>query len=325
MTRVSIAMATYTGERYIREQLDSFAAQSRLPDELIICDDGSNDRTVAIVEEFAAAAPFPVTISRNPERLGYSDNFARAIAKCAADVVFLSDQDDVWFADKIAYVMAAFDAAPDAEVVINDQVLTDEKLQHSGLTKLQNLRAAGRTSAGMVEGCCTALRREWASALFPLPGEAHGLVESGDLSHDMWINQLAMLLDRRVVIERPLQYFRRTGDNTTAWILSEPRRSSLRDVARERQGTAPVKAWRRRVAVLDAYERFLTSHNLPGDKDAALRKIAHERASHEQRIHLNELPRWRRAGAVWRLWQSGGYRYFERWMSAANDLIRPGN
>ena len=80
MTRVSIAMATYNGERFIREQLDSFAAQSRLPDQLVMCDDGPTDRTVAIAEEFAASAPFAVTVRRNPGRLGYSDNFSRAIS-----------------------------------------------------------------------------------------------------------------------------------------------------------------------------------------------------------------------------------------------------
>ena len=70
MKRVSIALAAYNGQRYIREQLDSFAAQTRLPDQLIVCDDGSNDRTVVIAEEFAAGAPFPVTLTRNPKRLG---------------------------------------------------------------------------------------------------------------------------------------------------------------------------------------------------------------------------------------------------------------
>lgn len=323
MTRISIAMATCNGERFIREQLDSFAAQTRLPDQLVICDDDSTDRTVTIAEKFAAGAPFAVAISRNPKRLGYSDNFARAISLCDGDIIFLSDQDDVWFPGKTATVAAAFDDNPDAQVVIVDQLLTDEKLQHRGLTKLQNLRHVGKTSDGMIEGCCTAFRREWADALFPMPPEVHALVGNGSMSHDRWINELAIFLGVRTVIEQPLQYFRRTGDNVTSWRLSEPRRPTLQDLAGDRKASAPVEAWRARIVVLDAFERFITNHALPGDKDAALRKIAHERSSHERRTALSRLPRWRRPWPVWRLWRSGGYRHFERWLSAANDLVRP--
>jgi glycosyltransferase involved in cell wall biosynthesis len=322
MIRVSIALATYNGEPFIREQLDSFAAQSRLPEQLIICDDGSNDRTVAIAEAFAASAPFPAAITRNPKRLGYSDNFARAISLCDGDVIFLSDQDDVWFAEKIATALEAFDAHPDAQVVINDQILTDEKLRHGGLTKLGNLRRVGKTGDAMIEGCCTALRREWAEMLFPMPPRLHELVKLGAMSHDRWINELAILVCRRIVIQRPLQYFRRTGANTTAWVLSEPRQPTFRGIARERQDSAPVDAWRQRIDVLDAYERFLADHPLPGDKDAALGRIAHQRSSIEQRIRVSGLPRWRRPWPVWQLWRSAGYRYFEDWMSAANDLVR---
>jgi glycosyltransferase involved in cell wall biosynthesis len=322
MTRISIAMASYNGERFIREQLDSFAAQSRLPDELVISDDGSNDRNVAIAEEFAASAPFPVIVSRSQGRLGYSDNFSRAISLCDGEIIFLSDQDDTWFADKIATTVEAFDANPDAQVVINDQILTDQKLRHRGLTKLHNLRRTGKTSDGMIEGCCTALRRQWAQALFPMPPAVHALVKIGVMSHDRWINELAMLLGRRIVIERPLQYFRRTGENTTSWVVSEPRQPTFRGIARERRRSAPVDAWRQQMDVLDAYERFLVDHTLPGDRAAAFRKIAHERSSIEQRIRLSGLPAWRRPQFVWRLWRSGGYRYFERWMSAANDLVR---
>jgi glycosyltransferase involved in cell wall biosynthesis len=322
MTRISIAMATLNGERYIREQLESFAGQSRRPDQLVVCDDGSTDETLAIVEEFAAAASFPVIISRNPERLGYSDNFARAISLCDGELIFLSDQDDVWFASKIATTIEAFINNPGAQVVITDQILTDEKLQHNGLTKLQNLRKVGRSSDSMIEGCCTALRREWAEVLFPMPYRVHELVKTGTMSHDRWINELALLLGRRIVVERALQYFRRTGENTTSWMLSEPRQPTFRDAARARQGNAPTAAWRRQIDVLDAYDGFLADHPLPGDRDTARRRIAHERFSIEQRIRLSGLPRRQRPWLVWQLWRSGGYRYFEHWMSAANDLVR---
>ncbi len=100
--RISIAMATYNGARFIREQLDSLAAQTLLPCELVVCDDGSSDATLSIVEDFARAAPFPVHVHRNEKRLGYADNFLKAASLCVGDYVAFCDQDDVWLAEKLA-------------------------------------------------------------------------------------------------------------------------------------------------------------------------------------------------------------------------------
>ena len=87
MTRVSVAMATYNGEAYLLEQLESVASQTRPPDQLVICDDASSDRTVDIVERFANSAPFTVDIHRNVRNLGYSQNFGRAISLCDGDII----------------------------------------------------------------------------------------------------------------------------------------------------------------------------------------------------------------------------------------------
>jgi len=322
--KISIAMATYNGARFVRAQLDSFVAQTRRPDELVVTDDGSSDDTVAMVERFARDAPFPVHVHRNPERLNYSRNFERAISLCKGDIIFLSDQDDVWFPDKIESVLAAFERNPDAEVVVNDQLLTDAALGHSGVTKLGNLKRAGKSSDGMIEGCSTAFRASWGERLFPMPDEVSSLIASRDMSHDRWLSDLAILLGLRVVLDRPLQYFRRTGENTTDWLLSRPDALRFSDLAQGRSPVAPVEAWTRRTQVLDAYERFLNAHrsDLTGDVEGALRQIAHERSSLQSRIDLSAMPLPRRLPAVWRLWRSGGYRYFERWLSAANDLTR---
>jgi glycosyltransferase involved in cell wall biosynthesis len=316
-------MASYNGERFVGEQLQSFIDQSRQPDELVICDDGSTDSTVAIAEEFARTAPFPVHVHRNPQNLGYARNFERAIGLCSGDIIFLSDQDDVWFRTKLATVTGVFAAHSDVLVVANDQILTDGELAHTGITKLQNLEAVGRDGNSLIEGCCTAIRRDWAERLFPFPPGADPLIQSVNLSHDNWINELSILLNVRRLIREPLQFFRRTGENTTSWVLSEPRRPRLRDIVRGRSGTAPTESWARRIAVLDLYERFLTTTDpLPGDRDAALRRLTHERTSLEQRINLAGLPRLRRLPSVLRLWRRGGYRYFERGLSVVNDLIR---
>src|ERR687885_1327551 len=100
--KVSVAMCTYNGAAFLREQLQSLAAQARTPDELVVCDDASADATVRVVREFAAAAPFPVRLTVNERNLGSTKNFERAISLCAGDLVALSDQDDLWLPAKLA-------------------------------------------------------------------------------------------------------------------------------------------------------------------------------------------------------------------------------
>ena len=93
--KLSVAMATYNGERFLEQQLLSIARQIRLPDEMVVSDDGSNDGTIDILERFATNAPFPVRIYRNLNPLGYGDNFLKAASLCDGDLIAFSDQDDV--------------------------------------------------------------------------------------------------------------------------------------------------------------------------------------------------------------------------------------
>src|ERR1017187_10286490 len=97
---VSIAMATYNGEKFLSKQLESFSCQTLMPDELVVCDDGSRDGTLAILEAYAAEAQFPVRIIKNDTNLGYSANFAKATSLCKGEIILFSDQDDIWFDDK---------------------------------------------------------------------------------------------------------------------------------------------------------------------------------------------------------------------------------
>jgi glycosyltransferase involved in cell wall biosynthesis len=105
--RWSVALATFNGGKYLAAQLASVAAQTRLPDELVACDDASTDDTVGILERFRATAPFPVHVHGNPTTLGPTRNFDRAVALCTGDAIALCDQDDEWLPEKLA----RFDAA----------------------------------------------------------------------------------------------------------------------------------------------------------------------------------------------------------------------
>jgi glycosyltransferase involved in cell wall biosynthesis len=130
--RVSIAMATCQGERFLAEQLDSLAAQTLPPDQLVVCDDASTDRTSSIVESFSARAPFEVVLRRNPTRLGTTGNFERATSLCDGEVIFFSDQDDYWLPEKIERVLAVFDTNSEIGAVLHNGRVVDGSHQPLG-------------------------------------------------------------------------------------------------------------------------------------------------------------------------------------------------
>lgn len=121
-------MATYDGDPFVAEQLQSFAVQTRLPDELVVCDDGSRDDTVAQLESFAKRAPFEVRVVRNPQRLGPSANFEKAVSLCSGEILFLADQDDVWNPHKIERLCGVLEAEPEVGAVFSNGLVADSEL-----------------------------------------------------------------------------------------------------------------------------------------------------------------------------------------------------
>lgn len=97
--RISIAIATYNGDRFLREQLDSLYSQTILPDEVIVCDDASSDGTVAILEEYKRSHYLQYYV--NEQSLGCNRNFIQAFSLCTGDYIFICDQDDIWLPNKI--------------------------------------------------------------------------------------------------------------------------------------------------------------------------------------------------------------------------------
>lgn len=97
--RISVAMATYNGSKYLREQLDSLYSQTRIPDEIVVTDDCSIDDTVQILEEYRQSKGLKYYI--NEKSLGVNGNFYRAISLCSGDYIAICDQDDIWCKNKI--------------------------------------------------------------------------------------------------------------------------------------------------------------------------------------------------------------------------------
>lgn len=130
--KLSVALCTYNGAAYLEEQLNSYLEQEIIPHELVVCDDLSSDHTLQIVQAFAARATFQVHIHRNEQRLGSTKNFEKAISLCTGDIIFFSDQDDIWLPQKTKEIIKFFEAHPDKQLVFTDGIVIDNNKNELG-------------------------------------------------------------------------------------------------------------------------------------------------------------------------------------------------
>jgi len=189
---ISVALCTYNGARFLESQLASYPQQTRVPDELVVCDDLSTDDTLAILERFRARAPFPVHIVRNDERLGSTKNFEKAIGLCTGDLIATSDQDDVWLPDKLALCEAAIDAQPACGLVFTNADVVDDELRSLGhhLWEAIHFGAWDRRRVRRGRGF-DVLLRQWlvtgATMMFRAEHRPHILPIPESWVHDGWI------------------------------------------------------------------------------------------------------------------------------------------
>ena len=320
--QISIAMATYNGAKYLQEQLDSFLQQTRLPDELVVCDDGSTDATVEILEAFIQHAPFAVHICRNETNLGYIKNFEKVLSLCTGDIIFLSDQDDVWFSNKIEEMAGILETRQDIFVLQTDMVLADEDMNPTSYTQLGNIRALQQSPDTFMFGCGTAVRKAWCDLLLPIPSDM--------VTHDNWIHRLALALDARALHDKPLQYFRRHGNNASNWLASNPVGMSQLDAFRAHGFNDASEGWTRELerskATLERIcERIgvLKEFGLDARQLVAVSMLSSQIKNLSHRIRIVKTPRITRLPHVLAMLMRGGYRQFSGWKSAAKDIFRP--
>jgi glycosyltransferase involved in cell wall biosynthesis len=214
--KISVAMTTYNGAPYLREQLDSIFEQVRLPDELIIYDDQSTDETPRILQEYAQRSPFPMTIKINERRLGSTKNFEQAIRLCSGDVIALSDQDDIWYPKKLEVIEQRFEEEPGIGLVFSNGDLIDargERLAGGVWRKflfsssLQRMVASGDVhrlvlSMPFITGATMAFRSKFNSFVLPIPDSIATFI------HDRWIAVLIAAVARIGMIEEKLIAYR---------------------------------------------------------------------------------------------------------------------
>ena len=189
--------------------------QTRLPDELVVSDDHSIDATVAILNEFVARSPFPVRMEINNQTLGLTKNFERAISRCSGDVIFLSDQDDVWMPGKIELMAREFAKSDAIGLVFTDAELTDKSLTplNDRLWNYSFAKTARRKTlphefyktllrGNVVTGAAMAFRSDRIAAFMPFPAHIP------DFIHDGWIALAVSASSEIVYLETPLIKYR---------------------------------------------------------------------------------------------------------------------
>lgn len=322
--RISIALAAYNGRAHLSEQLDSFVAQTLLPNELVVVDDGSQDGTFDIVRAFAERAPFPVKLVVNAENLGYAQNFGKALSLCSGDLVFLSDQDDVWFDRKIETIAALAENNPKNACFMNDALLTDGALVSAGVTKLGQIRAARLPETAFVMGCCVAMRRELLDILLPIPARA--------TSHDNWLVGVSDLCGLTQRSNEVLQYYRRHGANASNFFVNETKRLS-----RSQTFSRDIRQIWRKLHTGDSLDRehgfyAALAVRIAEKHEACLRllgpeamgKIERAVATREETLAARQAIRSMgfaaRPRAIVALWRRGGYRRSGGLPGALKDL-----
>jgi glycosyltransferase involved in cell wall biosynthesis len=230
--KISIALCTYNGAQFLAEQLASIAQQIRRPDELIVCDDHSTDGTVAIIKNFAKSAGFEVRFYRNPQQLGSTQNFAKAIDLCNGDVIALCDQDDVWSSFKLARLEEVFSSQPKVGLVFTNALVVDQNLRPCGkhlwdwtfTSEEQRLVNKGKafdvlTSRNVVTGATMAFRANFKQLCTPIPLDSA-------LIHDGWIALVIAATAEVSALSDPLIGYRQHADQQLGVVSSGRTRKS---------------------------------------------------------------------------------------------------
>lgn len=205
---ISVAMAFYNGKKYMNEQVESILENIGPNDELVISVDSAQDGSDVILQEFLQNDS-RIRIVEGPKQ-GVVKNFQNAIRHCRGEIIFLSDQDDVWRKNKTETVMKAF-ADPKVMAVVHNAEITDGHLNALGQTTFE-WRSSGpgfwkNMKKNSYIGCCMAFRRNIMKKILPIPEKVW--------IHDQWIGLLAEQLGRVLFLEDVLLDYRRHEENVT--------------------------------------------------------------------------------------------------------------
>lgn len=217
---VSIALATYNGERFLKEQLDSLLAQTYGSFEIVVTDDGSSDDTCNILQEYANRDS-RIRWQHSKNERGFINNFTGALKLCKGQIIFLCDQDDVWYPEKIEKHVECY-KDPSVEWAYNEVRLVDEKGGSQGYMtdtfptyySKERRWVLNYVWGSCILGCATSYRASAIQTL--LPPDKHAP------AHDSWL-QMALWPSAPAEVKEVLQDYRMHGANTSNFKLSRPK------------------------------------------------------------------------------------------------------
>lgn len=207
--KISVVLPYYDGGKYIKEQLDSILKQLGDGDEVILSIDQALDGSMEVLKQYAKTDK-RVRLLRGPKK-GVVKNIQRAVKAASGDIIFMSDQDDVWVDNKVERVMKAF-SNPNVSAVLHNAEIVDENLKKIGQTTFEWRDSKPGFWKNFLKnsyiGACMAFRSELRKYIFPIPDKI--------FMHDYWIGARAEEVGEVIFLREPLLLYRRHSSNVTA-------------------------------------------------------------------------------------------------------------
>lgn len=219
-------MATFNGEKYLKEQLDSIYAQSYINLQVIVTDDCSTDGTIKILEAYAHSHGLQYFI--NDTNLGYVKNFEKAISLCKGDYIALADQDDIWEPDKLETLLNAIEdnllIHSDCSIIDdNNRLIAPNWKKDKGF----NIKTENLLRANVVTGCSVLFKKALLKTAYPFPGDI--------VYHDWWLALCAADVNKICYISSPLTRYRQHGDQDTGSGLTNPFKKFFTNIYKRQQ------------------------------------------------------------------------------------------
>jgi glycosyltransferase involved in cell wall biosynthesis len=211
--KVSVCMAVYNGQKYLDSQLKSILQQLRDSDEVIVVEDCSSDNSLQMLRDWQDSR---IKIFNNPQNLGVIKSFEKSLAKATGDIIFLSDQDDIWLSHKVEKILECFRSNPEYTLVLSDAQIIDsnDRITAESFFKIRGKFTANPISnwiKSKYHGCTLAFKREMLELFLPFPEDIP--------MHDIWIGIVNGIYGRTFYLDEPLIQHRRHGSNTGRGML----------------------------------------------------------------------------------------------------------
>ncbi|MBO4396487.1 MAG: glycosyltransferase family 2 protein [Eubacterium sp.] len=214
METIDIVLATYNGEKYLPEQLDSLLAQTYTDLRILVFDDGSTDETLSILSDYAARYE-NITVYKNKRNLGYTKNFLHGVKYTTADFVMFCDQDDIWNPDKVerTYSVMKNEKTVGTKPVL---VFTDAEIYDGRMRKKRSFQKTTHLNSKKVDlshilmenkcmGCTAMVNRALIEKIERIPSDIR--------YHDWWMMLIAAAFGKIIYLDEMTLRYRQHGDN----------------------------------------------------------------------------------------------------------------